>query len=198
MIGGGPGAFIGDVHRKALNFDGLARLVAGCFSATYENTLTTGAELGLAADRLYRTFEEMAAKEAERTDKIDFVVIVTPNHTHYPVARAFLEKGIHVVCDKPLTLETAQGEELKSMAEDRGCLFCVTYTYTGYPTVKHAREMIAEAKSAISGSSTSNTSRNGWPLPWKRKTTSRPPGGRTRPEPVWPIPWVTSAAMPKT
>ena len=92
MVGGGPGAFIGEVHRKAINFDGQAELKAGCFSSSYDNTLATGAGLGLSDDRLYRTFDEMAEKEAMHPDRIDFVVIVTPNHTHYAVARAFLEK----------------------------------------------------------------------------------------------------------
>ncbi len=146
MLGGGQGAFIGDVHRKAINFDGLARLEAGVFSSSYDNTLATGAELGLSKERLYQNYIEMAEQEALRPDKIDFVVIVTPNHTHYPMAKAFLEKGIHVVCDKPLTLEVAEGEELKSIAENQGCLFCVTYTYTGYPAVKQAREMIAQGE----------------------------------------------------
>ena len=146
MVGGGQGAFIGEVHRKAINFDGLARLTAGCFSGSYDNTRATGAELGLDTDRLYRDFAAMAAQEAARPDPIDFVVIVTPNHTHYPMAKAFLRQGIHVVCDKPLTLEVAQGEELKRLAEEKGCLFCVTYTYTGYPAVKQAREMIARGE----------------------------------------------------
>lgn len=146
MVGGGQGAFIGDVHRKALNFDGRAGLVAGCFSKSHENTLVTGKDLGVSEDRLYRSFEEMAEKEARREDGVDFVVIVTPNFTHHPIAKTFLENGIHVVCDKPLTLDAAQGEELKSIAGDKGRLFCVTYTYTGYPAVKQAREMIARGE----------------------------------------------------
>lgn len=146
MVGGGPGAFIGDVHRKAINFDGLARLEAGCFSSSYDNTLATGAELGLPRERLYESFEQMAEKEALQPEKIDFVVIVTPNHTHYSIAKAFLKQKIHVVCDKPLTLETAEAEELKSIAADNGCLFTVTYTYTGYPAVKQARELITRGE----------------------------------------------------
>ena len=102
MVGGGQGAFIGDVHRKSINLDGMAEITAGCFSRSYDNTLATGKSLGITQERLYKTFEEMAEAESKRTDKIDFVVIVTPNASHYPAAKAFLNKGIHVVCDKPL------------------------------------------------------------------------------------------------
>jgi predicted dehydrogenase len=146
MVGGGPGAFIGDVHRKAINLDGLAVLVSGCFSRSHEKTLETGRSLGLSDDRLYPDFEAMAKKEAGRSDGIDFVVIVTPNAAHYAAAKAFLANGIHVVCDKPLTFEVAEAEELAMLARQKGLLFCVTYTYTGYPAVKHAREMIKKGE----------------------------------------------------
>jgi predicted dehydrogenase len=143
MVGGGQGAFIGDVHRKAINLDGLAVLTAGCFSQTWENTRATGLSLGLASERCYKTFEEMAEQEVRRSDPIDFVVIVTPNAAHYSAAKAFLSRGIHVVCDKPLTFEVAEAQELAELAKRNGLLFCVTYTYTGYPAVKQAREMIS-------------------------------------------------------
>lgn len=143
MVGGGQGAFIGDVHRKAISLDGLATLAAGCFSQNYENTLATGASLGLPQERCYRSYEEMAEKEGARSDAIDFVVIVTPNALHYPAAKAFLSRGINVVCDKPLTFEVAEAQELSELAKKKKLLFCVTYTYTGYPAVKQAREMIA-------------------------------------------------------
>lgn len=146
MVGGGRGAFIGDVHRKAIGLDGLATLVAGCFSQAYANTLATGLSLGLSAERCYNTYEEMAEKEAQRADPIDFVVIVTPNAAHYAVAKAFLSKGFHVVCDKPLTFEVAEAQELSALARKNNLLFCVTYTYTGYPAVKQAREMIARGE----------------------------------------------------
>jgi len=144
MIGGGQGAFIGDVHRKALGLDGLAELTAGCFSRDFANTKTTGRALGVAENRLYPTFDEMAEKEAalKNSGGIDFVVIVTPNYQHYAAAKAFLSRGIHVVCDKPLTFESAEAEELAALAKKNKLLFCVTYTYTGYPAVKNAREMI--------------------------------------------------------
>lgn len=143
MVGGGQGAFIGDVHRKAISLDGLAILAAGCFSQNYENTLATGASLGLPSERCYRSYEEMAEEEGARSDAIDFVVVVTPNALHYPVAKAFLSRGINVVCDKPLTFEVAEAQELSELAKKKKLLFCVTYTYTGYPAVKQAREMIA-------------------------------------------------------
>ena len=143
MVGGGQSAFIGDVHRKAIALDGSAALVAGCFSRSHENTLATGRSLGLDEKRLYRSFDEMAEAESRRKDGIDFAVIVTPNDLHHPAAKAFLARGIHVVCDKPLTLEVAEAEELAALAAKKDLLFCVTYTYTGYPAVKQAREMIA-------------------------------------------------------
>ena len=142
MVGGGQGAFIGDVHRKSIALDGLAELAAGCFSRSPENTLATGQALGVAPDRCYKTFEEMAAAESKRPDKIDFVVIVTPNNVHYAAAKAFLNHGIHVVSDKPLCWEVAEARELADLAKKNKLLFGVTYTYTGYPAVKQAREMI--------------------------------------------------------
>jgi predicted dehydrogenase len=142
MVGGGQGAFIGDVHRRAIGLDGLAELVAGCFSRDFDNTLATGRPLGVADERLYRDYDHMAAAEAARPDGIDFVVIVTPNAQHYAAAKAFLLCGIHVVCDKPLTVELAEAQELAELARAGGLLFAVTYTYTGYPAVKQAREMV--------------------------------------------------------
>lgn len=145
MVGGGKGAFIGDVHRKAVSMDGQAELVAGCFSRSYENTLTTGEAWGIPdKKRLYRNFEEMLAQEGKRDDRIDFVIIVTPNNTHYPIARLALENGIHVVCDKPLTTTSQDAEELVRQAREKKLLFGVTYTYTGYPLVKHMRQMVRQ------------------------------------------------------
>jgi predicted dehydrogenase len=142
MIGGGPGAFIGDVHRKAIGMDGKARLVAGCFSQSYDKTLATGELYGVDRSRLYRTFEEMLRSEARRDDKIDFVVIVTPNSTHFPAARLALESGIHVVCDKPLTTSLRDAEELGRLGREKDSFFCITYAYSGYPMVKHMRDLV--------------------------------------------------------
>ena len=142
MVGGGPGAFIGEVHRKAIGLDGNAELVAGCFSKSHDKTLQTGRLLGLDDSRLYRDIETMAERESNREDGIDFVVIVTPNAQHFAVAKTFLSRDIDVVCDKPLTFEVAEAEELSALARKKRLLFCVTYTYTGYPAVKQAREMV--------------------------------------------------------
>ncbi|MBD3305102.1 gfo/Idh/MocA family oxidoreductase [candidate division KSB3 bacterium] len=142
MVGGGQGAFIGDVHRKAANFDGKADIVAGCFSRDYQNTLETGEIVGIEPERLYRSYQDMAVAEGQRHDPIDFVIIVTPNNSHCAIAKAFLEQGIPVVCDKPLTVSIAEAESLQKLVKEKALPFCVTYTYSGYPMVKQAREMV--------------------------------------------------------
>ena len=142
MVGGGPGAFIGDAHRKAISLDGTAELVAGCFSRTPEKTKEQGEALGLDPERCYANYKEMAAAEQAREDGIDFVVIVTPNNTHYEIAKAFLESGIHVACDKPLVTTVEEAEELKKIADEKGLLFMVTYTYTGHVTMKYMRDLV--------------------------------------------------------
>lgn len=146
MVGGGPGSFIGDAHRKAINIDAMAELVAGCFSRTLEKCQQTGAELGIAEDRCYANFEEMAKAEAAREDGIDFVVVVTPNVSHYPVCKAFLEAGINVSCDKPLCFTVEQADELVKLAKEKDLLFLVTYTYMGHVTAKHIKEYIKAGK----------------------------------------------------
>ena len=142
MVGGGPGAFIGDAHRKAISLDGTAELVAGCFSRTPEKTKEQGEALGLDPERCYANYKEMAAAEQAREDGIDFVVIVTPNNTHYEIAKAFLEAGIHVACDKPLVTTAEEAEELKKIADEKGLLFMVTYIYTGHVTMKYMRDLV--------------------------------------------------------
>ena len=142
MVGGGPGAFIGDAHRKAISLDGTADLVAGCFSRTPETTKEPGEALGLDPERCYANYKEMADAEQAREDGIDFVVIVTPNNTHYEIAKAFLEAGIHVACDKPLVTTAEEAEELKKIADEKGLLFMVTYTYTGHVTMKYMRDLV--------------------------------------------------------
>ncbi len=146
MVGGGQQAFIGEVHRKAIAMDGKAELAAGCFSRDFENTKETGEILGLDQDRLYSSYQQMFKKESRRQDGIDFVVIVTPNNTHFPMAKSAIEHGIHVVCDKPLTIKSRESELLKNLSSEKDLLFCVTYTYTGYPVVKHMKKMIEEGK----------------------------------------------------
>lgn len=146
MVGGGPGSFIGDAHRRALNLDGQAVLTAGCFSRSPEHCLQTGQELGLDPQRCYSSYEQMAQAEAAREDGIRFVVVVTPNVSHYPICKAFLEAGIHVSCDKPLCLTPEQARELCRLAEEKDLLFLVTYTYMGHVTAKHIRAYIAQGK----------------------------------------------------
>ncbi|QJB56447.1 Gfo/Idh/MocA family oxidoreductase [Pseudodesulfovibrio sp. zrk46] len=140
MIGGGPGAFVGAVHRRALMLNGQAKLVAGCFSRDLEKSHAIGAELGLNEDRLYATPEEMARLEA---GDIDFAVVVTSNEAHYPNVKSCLEHGIHVMCDKPFTHTSAQAAELVELARSKGLTLGVTYTYAGYPMVRQMKEMIA-------------------------------------------------------
>ena len=142
MVGGGPGAFIGDAHRKAIAVDSAAKLVAGCFSRSPEKTKAQGEALGLEPARCYADYKEMAAAESQREDGIDFVVVVTPNATHYEICKAFLEAGIHVACDKPLATDSAQARELADLAEEKGLLFMVTYTYMGHVTAKYIRDLI--------------------------------------------------------
>jgi predicted dehydrogenase len=148
MVGGGQGAFIGGVHRKAAALDGELEFVAGALSSTPDKAKASGRELGLPEDRNYGSWEEMLEKELARPEdeRIDFVSIVTPNHVHYPVAKAFAEAGIHVVCDKPLVHTTEQANDLVRIAEKTGVVFAVTYNYTGYPMVKEARHMVREGK----------------------------------------------------
>ncbi len=142
MVGGALDAFIGDAHRRSINIDGKARLVAGCFSRNYDKTVEAGEELNVPADRLYHDYSEMAEKEAGREDKIDFVVIVTPNYAHYGACKTFLEAGIAVSCDKPLCVTVEQAKELETLAKEKDLLFLVTYTYSGHVTAKSIRETI--------------------------------------------------------
>lgn len=154
MVGGGPDAFIGQVHRTAARMDGHWQLVAGAFSSHPEKSTEQGGALGLDPARVYGSWREMLVAEAERRDgpdgaagadgPLDAVVIVTPNHLHHPVAKAALEAGFHVICDKPLTLTVEEAEELCSLTGEGDRVFCVTYNYTGYPLVKEARARIAE------------------------------------------------------
>lgn len=142
MVGGGAGSFIGQAHRRAIRIDDLAQLTAGCFSRSAEISRKTGTELGVADDRCYASFQEMAAAEAAREDGIDFVVITTPNVSHYPACKAFLGAGIPVSCEKPLCLTLEQALELQALARQKDLPFMVTYTYMGHVTAKHIRRYI--------------------------------------------------------
>lgn len=143
MVGGGDGAFIGAVHRIAARLDDCYEVVAGALSSDAERAARSGAAIGLDPARSYTDYREMARAEAARPDGIDVVAIVTPNHLHAPVATAFLEAGIHVICDKPLGISLAEGEALAALARAKNRVFALTHTYTGYPMVRHARELVA-------------------------------------------------------
>lgn len=146
MVGGGAGAFIGGVHRMASRLDNRFELVAGALSSSAEKAQTSGRELGLAADRIYSNYKEMATREARLKNGIEAVAIVTPNHVHYDAAKEFLKHGIHVICDKPLTSTLADARKLKKIADESDALFVLTHNYTGYPMVRQAREMIANGE----------------------------------------------------
>ncbi len=143
MVGGGRDAFIGGVHRIAARIDGRFQLVAGCFSATAEKSAASGADLGIDPARTYADFTAMAQREARLKDGIEAVAIVTPNHVHYAAAREFLKRGIHVICDKPLTSTLSDAKKLVAAAEKSDALFVLTHNYTGYPMARQAREMVA-------------------------------------------------------
>ncbi|MCU0909734.1 MAG: Gfo/Idh/MocA family oxidoreductase [Rhodobacteraceae bacterium] len=143
MVGGGQGAFIGAVHRIAARLDGQFQLVAGAFSSDAARSAASGAELGLDPARVYGSFAEMAAREARLKGGIEAVAIVTPNHMHAPVALQFLKRGIHVICDKPLTATLKDAKALAKAAAGSEALFVLTHNYTGYPMVRQAREMVA-------------------------------------------------------
>lgn len=142
MVGGGSGAFIGAVHRIAARIDDHYDLVAGALSSTPEKSRASGAELGLDPSRVYDDFKSMAIREARLKDGIEAVAIVTPNHMHYPAAIEFLKRGIHVICDKPLTSNLADAKKLVKAAESSDALFILTHNYSGYPMVRQAREMV--------------------------------------------------------
>jgi len=143
MVGGGQGAFIGGVHRIAARIDGHYTLVAGALASDPDRALASGAELGLDPSRTYTDFQKMASRERRLKDGIKAVAIVTPNHMHYPVARAFLRAGIHVICDKPLTTSLGDGRKLQKLVTESGCVFALTHNYTAYPMIRQAQAMVA-------------------------------------------------------
>ena len=143
MVGGGQGAFIGAVHRIAARIDDQFELVAGALSSDPERAMISAREIGLADERAYSSYEEMARAEAARPDGIEAVSIVTPNNVHAPAARAFLDAGIHVICDKPMTITVTEARELVDLVAKTGKIFCLTHNYTGYPMIRQARAMVA-------------------------------------------------------
>src|SRR3954469_7646519 len=144
MIGGGRGAFIGAVHRIAAQMDGKAELVAGAFSSDAERSRASGADLFVDPARVYGSYDEMARAEsgAPADARLDFVVIVTPNHQHFPPAKLFLESGFNVVCDKPVTFNLAEAKKLRAIVKKSKKVFVLTHNYTGSAMVKQARELV--------------------------------------------------------
>src|SRR5882724_5811184 len=146
MIGGGKNAFIGAVHRIAANMDGLIELVCGALSSNPENARESGRSLFLPEQRIYASFEEMIDKESllPAGEKMDFVVIVTPNNAHFAPAMKALDNGFHVVIEKPMTFSLDEAVALKKKLASTGLLLCLTHTYAGYPMVKQARQMVKD------------------------------------------------------
>lgn len=142
MVGGGQDAFIGAIHRKAISLDSCADFVAGALSSTPERSIGSATSLGLPADRSYGTWQDLVEKERARPDRVDFVVIVTPNDTHYAIAHACLSAGLNVVCDKPFTITSDEAKQLNELATRKRLACAVTYTYSGYPMVRHARDLV--------------------------------------------------------
>ncbi len=142
MVGAALDSFIGAVHRVGAGFDGIAFLAAGCFSRNPEKNKKCGEFYHLDMSRVYGSYEEMAKAEGAREDRIDYVIISAPNNAHFKTAKAFLENGIHVFCEKPLCFEVAEAEELKRIADEKGLLFLVNYSYSGNVMVKEARELV--------------------------------------------------------
>ncbi|OKH88798.1 Gfo/Idh/MocA family protein [Thalassospira sp. TSL5-1] len=146
MVGGGQGAFIGAVHRLAARMDNRYDLVAGALSSRPDVARVSAMECFIAPDRAYDDYREMALREAEREDGIEVCAIVTPNNLHFPAAMAMLDAGIHVICDKPLCMSVAEGEQLAAKIEETGLLFALTHNYTAYPMVREARHMVRSGK----------------------------------------------------
>jgi predicted dehydrogenase len=146
MVGGGPGAFIGAVHRIAARMDDHYELVAAALSSDAARSRAAARDLHIAPERAYGSYTEMARAEVARPDRIEAVAIVTPNNLHYPMAKAFLEAGIHVICDKPLTTTVQEALDLAAIVRRTGLIFGLTHNYTGYPMVRQARQMIADGQ----------------------------------------------------
>lgn len=148
MVGGGPGAFIGEIHRKAAALDGEIELVAGAFSSDPEKSILQGNKLLLDTGRVYKSYQEMAENESKlpKDKKIDFVSIVTPNNSHFQIIKSFIDAGINILCDKPLAITIEEAEEINKLVKKNNIIFGLTYNYTGYPMVKQAREIIKLGK----------------------------------------------------
>ncbi|MCD8740028.1 Gfo/Idh/MocA family oxidoreductase [Mucilaginibacter roseus] len=148
MIGGGQGAFIGAIHRIASRIDDHYELVAGAFSSNAEKSRASGLALGVSPDRAYTSYQELIEKEKQlpEDERVQVISIVTPNHVHFEPTKLALENGFHVILDKPMTFSLDEAKELEKVVKSSGKLFCLTHTYTGYPMVKEAKQLIASGK----------------------------------------------------
>jgi len=148
MVGGGKGAFIGEVHRMAARLDGYIDLVCGAFSSNSKKSKASGKALFLPDSRVYKSYYEMFQEEAKlpEGERMDFVCIVTPNHLHFEPAKLALQSGFHVVCDKPVTFNLKEAKELKKIINRKKLLFALTHNYTGYPMVKEAKAIVVSGK----------------------------------------------------
>ena len=148
MVGGGAGAFIGEIHRMAAALDSKIELVCGAFSHDPQTSLHSGQSFGLDVSRCYASYQQMFATESTlaEDERMDFVVIVTPNHLHFPIAKLAIQSGFNVLSDKPATFNLKQALELKTLLDDSSCLYGLTHTYTGYPMVKEARQRIIDGQ----------------------------------------------------
>jgi|TARA_B110000263_G_scaffold250179_1_gene271236 predicted dehydrogenase len=142
MVGGGEGAFIGEVHRMASRLDDRYTLCAGALCSDAKKAASSALSIGISQERSYSTYQEMASTESDLVAGIEVVAIVTPNHLHYPIAKEFLLAGIHVICDKPMTIDTQEARELIDLAKTSNLMLAVTYNYSAYPMIRHARMMI--------------------------------------------------------
>ena len=144
MVGGGIDSFIGSIHRKAAVMDGQIDFIAGALSSSEKKARDSAKEQFLNENRSYGSWEEMLEKELilPESERIDFVSIVTPNHTHFSISKAFLESGVHVICDKPMTYSLAEAKQLVEIVQNSDSIFALTHNYTGYPMVKQARHMV--------------------------------------------------------
>ncbi len=149
VIGGGPGSFIGAMHRQAARLDDRYEIVSGIFSSNPEKSKSAGAELGIPSDRLYSSVQEMFDAEASRKDGIDIVAIMTPNDSHFEYAMAALEHGLDIICDKPMTNTLEHAQILHNKVQESGLIFCLTHSYTGYPMVRQAKAMVADGQLGV-------------------------------------------------
>jgi predicted dehydrogenase len=195
MIGGGPGAFIGEVHRKAARMDGGIELVAGAFDINPRKSKQMGRELCLNPKRVYRTYEEMIERELKlpEGERVDFVSVTTPNNWHFPIARDFLKVGFHVMCEKPMTFNVKEARELRKIVKRSRKVFGLMHNYTGYPMVKLARDMVRRFARLWC-----SIHRAGWPHRWREPAICRPRGAPTPSKAAAPAVWVISAHTLRT